>query len=111
MAHYGGFKLLESLSIYSAGEFKGVPGSKEEIFKSKELSLIDKRRLMRFLMFASGDFETSPEIQGKEEMPFLSFLEEVFSLNRQIAAALVYSLALCKAGSGTSSERNPYKFL
>ncbi|EJD00808.1 FAD/NAD-binding domain-containing protein [Fomitiporia mediterranea MF3/22] len=99
VARYGGFKLLESISMYSGGEFKSVPGSKEEIFKSKELSLMDKRRLMRFLTFASGDFEGSPELQGKESMPFFTFLEEVFSLGKQLASSLTYALALCKTAS------------
>ncbi|THH08028.1 hypothetical protein EW145_g2982 [Phellinidium pouzarii] len=95
VSRYGGFNLLGNISVYSAAGFKSVPGSKEEIFKSKELSLMDKRRLMRFLTFAGGDFENSPEIQGRENMHFLRFLVDVFSLERRLASALAYALALC----------------
>ncbi|KAJ2924932.1 hypothetical protein H1R20_g12118, partial [Candolleomyces eurysporus] len=75
VAKYSGFKLLDSVSIYAPdGSVKSVPGSKDAIFKSKDISLIEKRRLMRFLTFASGDFEDKPEIQGKEEQPFPEYL-------------------------------------
>ncbi|KAL5527027.1 hypothetical protein ACEPAG_5818 [Sanghuangporus baumii] len=102
VARYGGFKLLESVLVYSSDGLKSVPGSKEEIFKSKDLSLIDKRKLMRFLMFASGEFESSSELQGKENMEFESFLKEVFSINGQLASVLACALALCKSQSDTA---------
>ena len=100
VARYGGFKLLENVSIYSSSGFRPVPGSKEEIFKARDISLIDKRRLMRFLVFASGAFESSPELLGKEDMPFPSFLEESFSLTGQLATAISYAIALCTTSYG-----------
>ncbi|KAL5530773.1 MRS6 [Sanghuangporus sanghuang] len=102
VARYGGFKLLESVSVYSSDGLKSVPGSKEEIFRSKDLSLIDKRKLMRFLMFASGEFESSSELRGKETMDFGSFLKEVFSLDTQLASVLACALALCKSQCDTA---------
>ncbi|KAF8665663.1 hypothetical protein AX16_000116 [Volvariella volvacea WC 439] len=100
VARYGSFRLLDRVALYSSGAIKSVPGSKEDVFKSKEISLIDKRRLMRFLMFAaSPDFEGKPEIQGKEESPFYDFLRSTFTLNDDIASAIVYALALCNSPS------------
>ncbi|KAH9928951.1 GDP dissociation inhibitor-domain-containing protein [Fomitopsis serialis] len=96
VSRYGGFKLLEKVAIYTGpGTVKPVPGSKEDVFKNKELSLLDKRRLMRYLMFAAGDFEGKKELEGKEEAPFTDFLREVFSLDGQTAAAIAYALAFC----------------
>ncbi|KAH9843639.1 FAD/NAD-P-binding domain-containing protein [Rhodofomes roseus] len=96
VSRYGGFKLLEKVAIYTGpGSVKPVPGSKEDVFKSKELSLLDKRRLMRFLMFAAGDFEGKKEFEGKEHTPFVQFLHQVFSLDGQTAAAIAYALAFC----------------
>ncbi|KAI5119632.1 hypothetical protein M0805_007895 [Coniferiporia weirii] len=99
VSRYGGFKLLERICVYSPSGFSSVPGSKEDIFKSKELSLLDKRKLMRFLVFASGDFEKAPEVQERSTMPFTEFLEQVFLLNKQLASALTYALALCNSDS------------
>ncbi|KAF5333064.1 hypothetical protein D9611_002343 [Ephemerocybe angulata] len=96
VSKYSGFKLLDSVSIYSPdGTIKPVPGSKEAVFNNKDISLIEKRRLMRFLTFAASDFEGKTEIQGKEDIPFREFLRTVFSLSENTVAVIVYSLAHC----------------
>ncbi|KAK0469548.1 GDP dissociation inhibitor-domain-containing protein [Desarmillaria tabescens] len=97
VSRYGGFQLVERVGIYdaSSGTVKGVPGSKEDVFKNKDISLVDKRRLMRFLMFASGEFEGKPELEGREEMAFGEFLKTAFMLNDETVAAILYALAFC----------------
>ncbi|KAI0765549.1 GDP dissociation inhibitor-domain-containing protein, partial [Irpex lacteus] len=88
--------LLERVAIYdSPGLVKPVPGSKEDVFKNKKLSLLHKRRLMRFLMFAGGEFEDKPELQGNEVIPFAEFLETKFSLDPEAVQVIVYALAFC----------------
>ncbi|KDQ65124.1 hypothetical protein JAAARDRAFT_188375 [Jaapia argillacea MUCL 33604] len=100
VSRYGGYKLLERVAIYhSAGLVKNVPGSKEDVFKSKDLSLVEKRRLMRFLLFAAGDFAGSKELQGHEDAPFIDFLRTTFSLSMDVATAITYALAFCSAAS------------
>ncbi|KAF8974379.1 GDP dissociation inhibitor-domain-containing protein [Flammula alnicola] len=100
VAKYSGFKLLDCVSVYhSSGHVKSVPGSKEDIFKNKEISLIEKRRLMRFLTFAAGDFEDKQELEGKHELPFVEFLPAVFSLSEEITSVIAYSLAFCMAST------------
>jgi Rab proteins geranylgeranyltransferase component A len=101
VSRYGGYRLLERVGIYhSPGVVNPVPGSKEAVFKSKDISLVEKRRLMRFLAFAAGEFEGSKELVGKEELPILDLLRKDFSLNDDIASAIVYSLAYCATSSG-----------
>ncbi|KZT13206.1 FAD/NAD(P)-binding domain-containing protein [Laetiporus sulphureus 93-53] len=98
VSRYGGFKLLEKVALYAApGKVRHVPGSKEDVFKSKELSLLDKRRLMRFLTFAAGEFEGSKELEGKVDVPFFGFLRETFSLEDRTAGAIAYALAFCNS--------------
>jgi len=72
-----------------------VPGSKEDIFKNRDLPLLEKRRLMRFLVFAGGPFEGSSELRGNENAPFLQFLRDAFALNEDLAQVITYSLAFC----------------
>lgn len=104
VARYGGFRLLEQVGIYHpSGEVKNVPGSKEDVFKNKDMTLLDKRRLMRFLMFAAGEFESKNELIGKEQLPFIEFLSSVFALNQEMAAAITYSLTYCVSPSGSST--------
>lgn len=101
VSRYGGFKLLERVALFdSPGRIKPVPASKEDVFKDKHLSLVDKRRLMRFLMFAGGDFEGKPELVGNEDMPFVAFLHVKFSLKDDAAQAIAYALAFCSHPSG-----------
>jgi RAB protein geranylgeranyltransferase component A len=102
VSKYGGFRLVDTVGIYDAasGTVKSVPGSKEDVFKSKEISLVDKRRIMRFLAFAMGDFEDKQEIEGKKDMPFLDFLKSVFALNDDVSSAIAYALAYCTLPTG-----------
>ncbi|KAG6853708.1 hypothetical protein C0991_002124 [Blastosporella zonata] len=96
VAKYGGFRLLERVGVYhSSGVVKNVPGSKEDVFKSKEISLVDKRRLMRFLKFTAGDFENQKEFEGADKMTFADYLTNVFALKEDLQSALVFALAFC----------------
>ena len=105
VSRYGSFKLLEKVAIYDRpGYVQSVPGSKEDVFKSKALSLVEKRRLMRFLMFAAGEFEGKKELEGKEQMPFLQYLRETFTLNDKPANAIAYALAFCICANGMASH-------
>jgi RAB protein geranylgeranyltransferase component A len=59
VSHYAGFRLLESLALADRTGLRRIPTSKEDVFKSSDMSLIDKRRLMKFLQFAMGDWEAA----------------------------------------------------
>lgn len=101
VSKYSEFRLLDCVSVYHpSGVVKNVPASKEDVFKSSEITLIGKRRLMRFLTFAAGDFETQKEIQGQHDKPFLEFLKTAFSLSDDIAGVIAYALAYCVTEAG-----------
>ena len=101
VSKYGGFKLLEKVALYhSPGRVQNVPNSKEDVFNNRQISLIDKRRLMRFFTFVSGDFEDKPELRGKESAPFIDFLISTFTLERSIAETIVFTLAFCSSPQG-----------
>ncbi|KIK59984.1 hypothetical protein GYMLUDRAFT_244766 [Collybiopsis luxurians FD-317 M1] len=98
VSRYGEFRLVEAVAVYRDGKVQTVPGSKEDIFKDKNISLLDKRRLMRFLVFASGngEFENRRELQdGRGEMPFIEFLKSTFTLNQETAETIAYALSFC----------------
>jgi Rab proteins geranylgeranyltransferase component A len=106
VSRYGGYKLLDRIGVYgSSGSVRVVPGSKDAVFKSKDLSLIDKRRLMRFLMFAADDFENRPELEGKQQMPFLEYLRTTFSLPQPVSEAVAYAIAFCGKATGDVTLR------
>jgi len=108
VSKYGGFRLLERVGLYHpSGIVKHVPGSKEDIFKSKDISLVDKRRLMRFLAFAVDDFESKEELHDANEMPLPEFLKAVFSLPDDIISVVLYSLSFSFSPSGMSDSWLP----
>jgi RAB protein geranylgeranyltransferase component A len=97
---------LECVGIYdSSGVVKNVPASKEDVFKSKDISLVNKRRLMRFLMFAVSDFEDKKEFMNAKEMSLHEFLRSTFSLPDEIASAVIYALAFCPSPAGMCHSR------
>lgn len=101
VSRYGGFKLLEKVALYrSPGRVHNVPNTKEDVFNNRRISLIDKRRLMRFFVFASSDFEDKPELHGRESEPFIDFLSSAFTLERTIAETIVFALAFCSSLQG-----------
>ena len=105
VSKYSGFRLLDCVGIHDpTGRVKQVPGSKEDIFKSKDISLVEKRRLMRFLTFAAGEFEDEKELEGKHDVPFLAFLQTTFSLNEEMASVITYALAFCASSTGKPLE-------
>lgn len=105
VAKYSGFRLLDCVGIHDpTGHVKQVPGSKEDIFKSKDISLVEKRRLMRFLTFAAGEFEDKKELEGKHNVPFLEFLQTTFSLNEEMASVITYALSFCASPLGKPLE-------
>ncbi|KAG9016738.1 Rab proteins geranylgeranyltransferase component A [Tulasnella sp. 427] len=101
---YGEFCLLSSVAICSprddnhpedGWEPKRVPSSKEDVFKDRSLSLLDKRKLMKFLMFAASDAEDPLELQGQEQSSLLEFLEKKFALPKSLASAIAFATAHC----------------
>ncbi|KIM70070.1 hypothetical protein SCLCIDRAFT_503474 [Scleroderma citrinum Foug A] len=104
VARYASFKLLGSVSIYHDGHFENVPRGKEDVFRDQQIPLVEKRRLMRFLMFAAGEYESSPEFQGKEDVPFLEFLCQTFSLSENIAQIVAFALAYCNSADEPTSS-------
>ena len=66
VSKYVSFRMLDSVSVWQENGIRRVPGSKEQVFKDKEISLMEKRRLMKFLMFSAGEFEDDDILKGKK---------------------------------------------
>ncbi|WWD16550.1 hypothetical protein CI109_100977 [Kwoniella shandongensis] len=99
VSKYVSFRLLDSVSVWDLenDEARRVPGSKEEVFKDKSVGLLDKRRLMKFLMFAGGEFEDDDLLKGKETQPLLDFLQESFAIPPSLATSITFAIAHCSS--------------
>ncbi|KAJ3163565.1 hypothetical protein HDU86_000146 [Geranomyces michiganensis] len=74
VGRYLEFRPLDGIHLLWEGRAEQVPGSKEDVFGNKSVSLVDKRRLMKFLTFALS-FEESPEVfEEYKSKPYAEFL-------------------------------------
>jgi RAB protein geranylgeranyltransferase component A len=75
VSKYSNFKLLDAVGIYDRETgLSRVPMNKESIFKDGKLSLVDKRRLMKFITWAATDWETDELLQGTCYIPLTATL-------------------------------------
>lgn len=71
VAKYVGFRLLDGVSVWNSdtASVSRVPGSKEDVFRDKSISLPEKRKLMKALMFAGTEFEEDELLKGELSHP------------------------------------------
>jgi RAB protein geranylgeranyltransferase component A len=75
---------------------KKVPGSKEDVFKNDEISLIDKRRLMKFLTASMAESAESADTSAgssAEAASFLEFLDKT-GLSESLKRVIVNAIGL-----------------
>lgn len=83
VSDYVEFKSLEGLLYMDdANKLSRVPCSKNDVFASKMLSPLDKRRLMKFLQTAM-DYATAVSLQGQQHEDDQDTVDELQSWNEQ----------------------------
>ncbi|UZJ51371.1 hypothetical protein CBS101457_000691 [Exobasidium rhododendri] len=112
VASYCTFRLLQKTAIYhthegdldSSWSLRKVPSSKEDIFKDKDLSLIDKRKLMKLLQKAGPGAKDEDEVQvpidtAESKSTFFQYLcsKEGANLSHDLATNVAYGVALCSS--------------
>ncbi|WFD30282.1 hypothetical protein MSPP1_001299 [Malassezia sp. CBS 17886] len=100
VASHATFRLLDYASVWTDGSVRRVPGSKSDIFTDKDISLADKRRLMRFLQLAGGTDASDAQTTGDPR----SFPETLqgLGLDAHLLAAIQYGVSLCWNGLESS---------
>ncbi|XP_071979037.1 rab proteins geranylgeranyltransferase component A 1 [Engystomops pustulosus] len=75
VSRYTEFKNVTRILTYHDGRIEQVPCSRADVFSSKQLSMIEKRTLMKFLTFCA-DYEQHPEeYQDHTDVTFAEFLQ------------------------------------
>ncbi|KAI8890774.1 rab protein geranylgeranyltransferase component A [Backusella circina FSU 941] len=98
VGRYLEFKNVENIYVFDddSNMMEKVPSSKEDIFTNKAVSLIEKRKLMKFLTF-SMDYENAPEVlEGYENMTYSQFLQDKFKITGKLQQAIIYAIALSR---------------
>jgi Rab proteins geranylgeranyltransferase component A len=111
VAKYATFRLLQRTAVWSStgkgkAPLRTVPASKEDVFKTTDLTLIEKRKLMKFLQFAAGDYQKDAIYTQDDaaSLPFADFLQKHFKLGPDLIEAIMFGIALCPSQSDATSS-------
>ncbi|KAI8375448.1 GDP dissociation inhibitor [Blakeslea trispora] len=98
VGRYLEFKNVEDVYIFNktSQTLEKVPSSKEDVFTNKSVTLVEKRKLMKFLTFAMelDDQTDSPILEGIDEMSYIDFLQDRFKITGKLQEAIVYAISL-----------------
>ncbi|XP_053702914.1 rab proteins geranylgeranyltransferase component A 1 [Synchiropus splendidus] len=90
VSRYAEFKNVTRILTYRNGSVEQVPCSRADVFASRQLSMVEKRKLMRFL---TSCMEESEEQQAYNGRPYAEFLRDQ-QLGDNLQHFLLYSIAM-----------------
>ncbi|XP_061607454.1 rab proteins geranylgeranyltransferase component A 1 [Phyllopteryx taeniolatus] len=91
VSRYAEFKNVTRILTYRHGNVEQVPCSRADVFASRQLTMVEKRKLMRFL--ASCLEEREDELEVYSGRPYLEFLRDQ-QLGDNLEHFLLYSIAM-----------------
>ncbi|XP_051533454.1 rab proteins geranylgeranyltransferase component A 2-like isoform X2 [Myxocyprinus asiaticus] len=93
VSRYAEFKNISRILTCRNGKVEQVPCSRADVFASKQLTVVEKRMLMKYLTFCL-DFEQHPEeYQDSSEKPFREFLKTK-KLTENLQDFVLHSIAM-----------------
>lgn len=90
VSRYAEFKNVTRILTYRHGSVEQVPCSRADVFASRQLSVVEKRKLMRFL---TSCVEETEEHQAYDGRPYFEFLREQ-QLGDNLQHFLLHSIAM-----------------
>ncbi|XP_037543666.1 rab proteins geranylgeranyltransferase component A 1 [Nematolebias whitei] len=90
VSRYAEFKNVTRILTYRHGNVEQVPCSRADVFASRQLSVVEKRKLMRFL---TSCMEETEEQQAYNSRPYLDFLQDQ-QLGDNLQHFLLHSIAM-----------------
>ncbi|MEQ2287772.1 hypothetical protein AMECASPLE_015961 [Ameca splendens] len=90
VSRYAEFKNVTRILTYRHGNVEQVPCSRADVFASRQLSVIEKRKLMRFLTSCMEETEEQTAYNGR---PYLEFLRNQ-QLGESLQHFLLHSIAM-----------------
>ncbi|XP_029375547.1 rab proteins geranylgeranyltransferase component A 1 [Echeneis naucrates] len=90
VSRYAEFKNVTRILTYRHGNVEQVPCSRADVFASRQLSVVEKRKLMRFL---TSCLEETEEQQAYNGRPYLEFLCDQ-QLGDNLEHFLLHSIAM-----------------
>ncbi|XP_075428969.1 rab proteins geranylgeranyltransferase component A 1 [Ascaphus truei] len=102
VSRYADFKNVTRILTYHSGRIEQVPCSRADVFTSKQLSMIEKRTLMKFLTFCADYEQHVEEYQDYKECAFSEFLKSK-RLTPNLHHFVLYSIAMVSDNASTTA--------
>ncbi|KAM9110541.1 rab proteins geranylgeranyltransferase component A 2 [Megaptera novaeangliae] len=103
VSRYAEFKNVTRILAFREGKVEQVPCSRADVFNSKELTMVEKRMLMKFLTFCL-DYEQYPdEYQAFTQCSFSEYLKTK-KLTPSLQHFVLHSIAMMSESSCTTIE-------
>ncbi|XP_034463158.1 rab proteins geranylgeranyltransferase component A 1 isoform X1 [Hippoglossus hippoglossus] len=99
VSRYAEFKNVSRILTYRHDNVEQVPCSRADVFASRQLSVVEKRKLMRFLTFCVEETEEQQAYNGR---PYLEFLRDQ-QLGDNLQHFLVHSIAMVTEDTPTEA--------
>ncbi|XP_043315722.1 rab proteins geranylgeranyltransferase component A 1 [Cervus canadensis] len=101
VSRYAEFKNITRILAFREGRVKQVPCSRADVFNSKQLTMVEKRMLMKFLTFCMEYEEHPDEYKDFEEITFSEYLKTQ-KLTPNLQYFVLHSIAMTsETGSST----------
>lgn len=110
VSRYAEFKNVTRILTFREGKVEQVPCSRADVFNSKELTMVEKRMLMKFLTFCL-DYEKQPdEYQDFKQCSFSEYLKTK-KLTPNLQHFILHSIAMtsessCSTLDGLKATKN-----
>ncbi|XP_010590997.1 rab proteins geranylgeranyltransferase component A 1 isoform X1 [Loxodonta africana] len=103
VSRYAEFKNVTRILAFRDGRVEQVPCSRADVFNSKQLTMVEKRMLMKFLTFCM-DYEEHPdEYKAYEEMTFSEYLKTQ-KLTPNLQYFVLHSIAMTSEATSTTID-------
>ncbi|XP_023225282.1 rab proteins geranylgeranyltransferase component A-like [Centruroides sculpturatus] len=100
IARYAEFKSVSRILTLMDGVLKPVPCSRADVFSTKNVTVVEKRMLMKFLTFCLEYHKHPEEYRGYEGRPFVDFLKSQ-KLTPQVEHYILYAIAMVDESTPT----------
>ncbi|XP_051003901.1 rab proteins geranylgeranyltransferase component A 2 [Acomys russatus] len=103
VSRYAEFKNVTRILAFREGKVEQVPCSRADVFNSKELTMVEKRMLMKFLTFCLDYEQHSDECQDFTQRSFSEYLKTK-KLTPNLQHFILHSIAMTSESSCTTLD-------
>ncbi|XP_063516652.1 rab proteins geranylgeranyltransferase component A 1 isoform X2 [Pongo pygmaeus] len=103
VSRYAEFKNITRILAFREGRVEQVPCSRADVFNSKQLTMVEKRMLMKFLTFCMEYDKYPDEYKGYEEITFYEYLKTQ-KLTPNLQYIVLHSIAMTSETTSSTMD-------